>query len=114
MPPSASMRQEGNKTLVTEVRIYTINRGMMDAWLAAFNEHIMPTSAKFGITIHAGWVNRPQNEFIWVRSYENAEKLSTYNTSPERAAYANITGPCVAKTEVREVEAVIGNVPAAN
>lgn len=87
---------------------------MMDAWLAAFNEHIMPTSAQYGVKIHAAWVNRPQNEFIWIRSYDNAETLNAYNTSPERAAYSGITGPCVAKTEVREVEGVIGEVPVAN
>jgi hypothetical protein len=87
---------------------------MMDSWLSAFNEHIMPTSARFGIRIHAAWVNRPQNEFIWVRSYDSPEALEKYNTSPERAAYGSITGPHVAKTEVREVEGVIGEVPVAN
>ncbi len=100
--------------MTTEVRLYTINRGMMDSWLAAFNEHIMPTSAKFGIKIHAAWVNRPQNEFVWVRSYDSQEKLDTYMASPERAAYNGITGPHIAKTEVRTVDPVIGNVPAAN
>ena len=53
--------------MATEVRLYTINRGMMDSWLKAFNEKIMPTSAQFwhphpyaalGQTV-------PQNEFIW-------------------------------------------------
>ena len=87
---------------------------MMDSWLEAFNKHIMPTSAKFGVRIHAAWVNRPQNEFIWIRSYDDAATLEKYNTSPERAAYSTITGPCVAKTEVREVEGVIGEVPVTN
>ncbi len=100
--------------MITEVRLYTINRGMMDSWLAVFKEKIMPTSAQYGVNIHAAWINRPQNEFIWVRSYEDAEKLAAYNTSPERAAYSAITGSHVAKVEVREVEPVIGEVPIAN
>ena len=25
-----------------QLRIYTINRGMMDSWLGVFNEHIRP------------------------------------------------------------------------
>lgn len=100
--------------MATEVRLYTINRGMMDSWLEAFNKHIMPTSAKFGIKIHAAWVNRPQNEFVWIRSYDSQDKLDTYMASPERAAYNNITSPHIAKTEVRTVDPVIGNVPAAN
>jgi hypothetical protein len=96
------------------LRLYTINRGMMDSWLAAFQEHIMPTSAKFGIKINVAFVNRPQNEFIWVRSYESEEALAKYESSPERAAYSGITGPCVAKIEVRTVDVAIGEVGVAN
>ena len=105
---------ERDRPLITEVRLYTINRGMMDSWVSAFQENIMPTSAKYGIRIHAAWVNRPQNEFIWIRSYEDADKITAYNNSPERAAYSQHTGSHVAKTEVREVEGVIGEVPVAN
>ena len=101
-------------TLVTEVRLYTINRGMMDSWVSVFKEKIMPTSAQYGVRIHAAWVHRPQNEFVWVRSYDSAEALETYNTSPERAAYSQQTGSHVAKIEVREVEAVVGDLVPAN
>jgi hypothetical protein len=87
---------------------------MMDQWLAAFNEHIMPTSAKFGVKINVAFVNRPQNEFIWVRSFENEETLAKYESSPERAAYSGITGPCVAKIEVRTVDVAIGELGVAN
>ena len=100
--------------LVTELRLYTINRGMMDSWLAVFKDKIMPTSAQYGVRIHAAWVNRPQNEFIWIRSYDDADKLAVYNNSPERAAYSSITSPHVAKTEVREIEGAIGELPVAN
>jgi hypothetical protein len=87
---------------------------MMDSWVEAFKKHIMPTSAQYGIRIHAAWVNRPQNEFIWIRSYDDPSKIATYNTSPERAAYSQVTGSHVAKTEVREVESAVGEVPVAN
>ena len=100
--------------MVTEVRLYTINRGMMDSWVSVFKEKIMPTSAQYGVTIHAAFVNRPQNEFIWIRSYESAEKLDVYNKSPERAAYGQLTGSHIAKIEVREVEGVIGQLSSAN
>ncbi len=100
--------------MTTEVRLYTVNRGMLDSWVTVFKEKIMPTSAKYGINIHAAWVNRPQNEFIWVRSYESPEKLSVYNNSPERAAYSAESGSHIAKIEVREVEGVVGNLPSAN
>jgi hypothetical protein len=64
-PESASLwvwlRDERDDALITQLRLYTVNRGMMDSWLAAFEEHIMPTSAKFGIKINVAFVNRPQN-----------------------------------------------------
>jgi len=100
--------------MTTELRLYTVNRGMMDEWLAAFNKYIMPTSNKFGIKIHFGFVNRPQNEFIWCRSYDGPEVMDAYMKSPDRAAYADITGRCIAKTEVRTVDLALGEVSVAN
>jgi hypothetical protein len=90
--------------MVTQVRVYTINRGMLDSWIKQFNEKIVPTSAKFGVNVIGAWVNRPQNEFIWVRTFESDDKLKVYESSPERAAYSSDTGKHIAKIEVRTVE----------
>jgi hypothetical protein len=90
--------------MVTQVRIYTINRGMLDSWINVFNEKIVPTSARFGVNVVGAWVHRPQNEFIWVRTFESAETLRVYESSPERAAYSSTTGAHIAKIEVRNVE----------
>jgi hypothetical protein len=90
--------------MITQVRIYTINRGMMDSWIDIFNEKIVPTSASYGVSVLSAWVNRPQNEFIWIRQYETEETLNVYETSPERAAYSGQTSPHIAKIEVRTVE----------
>jgi quinol monooxygenase YgiN len=90
--------------MVTQVRIYTINRGMLDSWIQLFNEKIVPTSARFGVNVVGAWVNRPQNEFIWVRTFESEDSLKVYENSPERAAYSPQTGSHIAKIEVRTVE----------
>jgi hypothetical protein len=90
--------------MITQVRIYTINRGMMDSWIAIFNEKIVPTSASYGVSVLSAWVNRPQNEFIWVRQFETEETLQVYEASHERAAYSGQTSPHIAKIEVRTVE----------
>ena len=90
--------------MVTQVRIYTINRGMLDSWIKLFNDKIVPTSAKYGVHVVGAWANRPQNEFIWVRKFESEDKLKVYENSPERAAYTGQTGPHIAKIEVRTVE----------
>jgi len=97
--------------MVTQVRIYTVNGGMLDSWVAHFNEKIVPTSAKYGVRVLAAWVNRPQNEFIWVRTFENEEALKRYEESPERAAYMATNRQHLAKTEYRNVEDVL-RVPA--
>ena len=77
---------------------------MLDSWIKVFNEKIVPTGARFGVTVVGAWVNRPQNEFIWVRTVESEEKLKVYETSAERATYTAESGSHIAKIEVRTVE----------
>jgi quinol monooxygenase YgiN len=90
--------------MITQVRIYTINRGMLDSWIQLFNEKIVPTSAQYGVHVVSAWVNRPQNEFIWVRTFDDEATLKAYEDSPERATYTPMTRTHIAKTEVRSVE----------
>jgi quinol monooxygenase YgiN len=97
--------------MVTQVRTYTVNRDMLDSWVKHFNENIVPTSAKYGVRVLGAWVNRPQNEFIWVRTFEDEEALKRYESSPERAAYLPINRQHLAKTEFCNVEDVL-RVPA--
>ena len=54
----------------------------------------------------ASWVNRAQNEFIWIRTHEDAADLEAKtNAFRQAVAAAGITlGTTVAKMEVREVE----------
>jgi hypothetical protein len=96
--------------MIAQVRIYTVNRGMMDDWLKVFNEKLAPIHAKYGIKIVGAWVQRQQNEFVWVRSFADAAdrdaRISAYNSSPERRALGDLPGTHLAKLEVREVEDV--------
>ena len=57
--------------MISQIRIYTINKGEMDNFLKHFKEEIMPLHEKIGVPIVGSWVNRPQNEFIWVRTYKD-------------------------------------------
>ena len=96
--------------MIAQVRTYTINKGMMDSWLKLFNEQLAPLHAKYGITILGAWANRAQNEFVWIRVFENeadAEaKAATYQGSPERRALGDLPGSHHAKIEVKTVEDV--------
>src|SRR5215468_225498 len=89
-----------------QIRIYTINKGEMDNFIKHFKEETKPIHDKVGWPIVASWINRPQNEFIWIRTYEDAADLEAKTKAFRREVEATgITlGTSVAKMEVREVE----------
>lgn len=96
--------------MVSQLRIYTINPGMMNSWLKLFNEQIRPIHLKLGIPVEAAWVNVEENEFIWIRSFENSdaisEKEAAYFASPERKALGGQPGEHICKMEIRVVEKI--------
>lgn len=95
----------------SQLRIYTINRGMMDSWLKLFEESILPIHQKLGIPVEATWVSVDRTEFIWVRSFSSAEaipaKEAEYVNSPERRALGDQPTSHIAKMEVRVIEPAI-------
>jgi hypothetical protein len=93
--------------MLSQIRIYTINKGEMDAFLKHFKEEITVLHERIGVPIVGTWVNRPQNEFIWVRTYaDKADLEAKTKTFQAEVAKAGIKlGTNVAKMEVREVEA---------
>ena len=93
--------------MLSQIRIYTINKGQLDAFLKHFKEEIIPIHERIGVPIVGTWVNRPQNEFIWIRSYKDKADLEAKGKAfqAEVAAAGIKLGTTVAKMEVREVEA---------
>ena len=89
-----------------QIRIYTINRGELDNWLTHFREETLPLHESVGWPVVAMWVNRPQNEVIWIRTHKDAADLEAKTKAfREGAAARGIQlGGTVAKMEVREVE----------
>ena len=85
---------------------YTINKGEMDAFLKHFKEDVMAVHERIGVPIVGTWVNRPQNEFIWIRTYKDKADLEAKGrVFQAEVAKAGIKlGTNVAKMEVREVE----------
>ena len=92
--------------MLAQIRIYTINRGELDSFLKHFEEEVMLLHETAQWPIVSTWVNRPQNEFIWIRTYENAADLEAKTKAMQAArAAANVElGGNVAKMEIREVE----------
>jgi hypothetical protein len=104
-------------TMVSQLRIYTVNRGMMDSWLKLFDEHIRPIHQKYGMPVECTWVNADRTEFIWVRSFASAtdipQKEAEYFATPERKALGDLPQRHIAKIEVRVIEPVLATVKVA-
>ena len=96
--------------MVSQLRIYTVNRGMMDSWLALFEEHIRPLHQKLGIPVERTWVNADRTEFLFVRTFNSVEEIpekeAAWSASPERTALGDIPTSHIAKMEVRLIHAV--------
>jgi NIPSNAP len=94
--------------MIAEMRIYTVNGGMMDTYLELFNKQIVPNHRKHGIQIIGAWVDRKQNEVIWIRVFDSREerkrKLDVYEKSKERDDVFPIAAYHMAKAEVKILE----------
>jgi hypothetical protein len=92
--------------MLAQIRIYTINRGEMDAFLKHFKDETMPLHEQVGIPIVTTLVNRSQNEFIWVRTFADEQDRDTRIRAFQEAARAAGVqlGGNVAKMEIRDVE----------
>ena len=92
--------------MLSQIRIYTINKGEMDNFLQHFKNEIIPIHERIGVPIVGTWVNRAQNEFIWVRSYKDKADIEAKGKAfQSEVAKAGVKlGGNVAKMEIREVE----------
>ena len=62
---------------VAHLRTYTINKGMMDDWLALFPQ-LVPVMEDAGIKVESTWVNEERTQFIWIRSYgDSVDNIAT-------------------------------------
>ena len=103
--------------MVSQLRIYTINRGMMDSWLKVFEEHIRPLHSKYGMPVERTWVSADRTDFVWIRSFQNAEEIAekeaAYYSSPERTALGDLPTSHIAKINVQVIEPVLAVSPEA-
>ena len=49
--------------MYAHLRIYTVNKGMMDDWVSLFNDKIVAIQENCGIKVEAAWVNLDQNQY---------------------------------------------------
>lgn len=101
--------------MIYQLRTYTVNRGMMDAWVDLFNERLVPIQNQYGINIDGMWVNEDQNQFIWIRSFNDADdvkaKEEAFYTSPEWNSVMDHARSHLARIQVDTMSSVM-RVPA--
>lgn len=94
--------------MVSQLRIYTINRGMMESWLKLFQERIRPIHDRLEIRVESTWVSAEKIDFIWIRSFASTEDIAVkeaeYFNSPERKALGDLPTSHIAKMEVRVID----------
>lgn len=96
--------------MIAQLRIYTINRNQMDAWVQCFKDPLLPMMQDHGMKIESFWVNPQSNEFIWVRTFENEDDLkakeASFYGSAEWQQARDFIASHVAKAEVRLIQPV--------
>jgi hypothetical protein len=89
--------------MVTQLRIYTINRGRMEDFVRAWRDGIYPLRMRHGFRLGGAWVVEESNQFVWVLSYAGPEawddKERAYSQSPERAGLNPDPSHYVARAE---------------
>ena len=59
--------------MTLQMRIYTINRGALDAWVTEWREKIKPLRLSLGFTIPGAWTIEATNQFVWLLGYDGPE-----------------------------------------
>lgn len=96
-------------TMVSQLRIYVINKGQMDAFVKAWREQVVPLRQKHGFKVEGGWVVEGESRFVWIVSAEQEEwmaKESGYYNSPERKAMSPDPASFIAHMEIRMMNSV--------
>ncbi len=96
--------------MISQLRIYTINKGMTDQWVKHFTEVLVPMQENLGIKIGGMWVNEDNNQFIWIRSFADSEDATaadaTWGASTDWQALRENARSHLARVDVITMNAV--------
>ena len=96
--------------MIHQLRIYTVNRGMMDEWVSHFNQVLVPVLEKVGMKIKSQWVSEDKSQFIWIRTFADADDMKAleakFYASPEWDAVKDKARTYLARVETQLMEPV--------
>jgi NIPSNAP protein len=72
----------------TQVRIYRIKPGKLDAFVDEWRERVVPLRRQFGFEVLAAWASEEADTFVWILRHDGdyAAADREYYLSPERGA----------------------------
>jgi hypothetical protein len=62
-----------------QLRDYRIRAGQMDAWIAGWENGVVPVRQEFGFHVLGAWVDREHDRFIWLIGYAGADGFGAAN-----------------------------------
>ena len=74
--------------MYAELRVYRVDPGAMEAWVAEWLEHVYPLRLSMGFGIPAAWI-AGDDRFVWVLTYDGDDfdaANQAYYASPKRLA----------------------------
>jgi len=95
---------------MSQLRIYQIQEGKMDDWLAGWTHGVRPLRLKFGFHIDGAWLVPGTNTFVWILRYDGPEGFEArdalYYDSEERKALRPDPAPLIVKAETYMMTAI--------
>jgi len=90
METGRGLGHEEGARMASQLRIYRVKEGELDAFVEEWKAHIAPLRRAFGFRIDGAWTIREQNTFVWILSYDGPEGFEArdamYYASAERKA----------------------------
>lgn len=99
----------------SQLRIYSIEPGHLDDFVAAWSAGVRPLRRRFGFE-SAAWTVPEEDLFIWLVTYRGEKPFeeadTSYYASPERQALKPDPAQWISRNETRWLNPVIASEPA--
>jgi hypothetical protein len=67
--------------MTTQLRIYTIHRGSLRAWVSEWREKIKPLRQRLGFTVLGAWTHEETSRFFWILQYSGRQSWDALETA---------------------------------